>query len=213
MGHAVYLNTQLKSLCFDQFAAFSLLTHSIWMDLCPTEAHLAAQFLHSVGRTTVSRSLISSFCESNCTLSCLIWLFIPYSWLKFAAPRNCWISHFLYLEEELSPTLVRTQKYTSISNQNYLTDYEIIILDSESIDRTRELAVKFAKVKFFSTSKKKFNFGASCNQISKLCTKDIIIFLSGHVDIINNDFISCLDKLIYKKEIKILLFCLVLDDL
>ena len=100
-------------------------------------------------------------------------------------------------EEKLLPRLLK-----SITNQKNLINYEIIILDSESTDRTKSLAISYPKVKFVSTSKNKFNFGASCNLINKLCTKDIIIFLSGHVQILKNNFISRLDNQIYEKKIK-----------
>jgi len=100
-------------------------------------------------------------------------------------------------EERLLPRLLK-----SITNQKNLINYEIIILDSESTDRTKSIATSYPKVKFVTTSKNKFNFGASCNQINKLCTKDIVIFLSGHVQLLKKDFISRLDNQVYIKKIK-----------
>ena len=66
----------------------------------------------------------------------------------------------------------------SLNKQTY-KNYEIILIDSESTDRTVEIAKKYS-VKVVSIKKKDFNYSYASNVGIMNATGDILCFLSGH---------------------------------
>lgn len=66
----------------------------------------------------------------------------------------------------------------SLSKQTY-KNYEIIIVDSESIDSTLEIVGRY-DVRLIQILKKDFNYSYSSNIGVKNATGDIVCFLSGH---------------------------------
>ncbi len=66
----------------------------------------------------------------------------------------------------------------SLKNQNY-KNYEVILVDSESTDRTLEIANHY-NVKIIKIKKAEFDYSYASNIGVKNATGDIICFLSGH---------------------------------
>ena len=58
-------------------------------------------------------------------------------------------------------------------------EYEIVIIDSGSTDKTLEIAKKH-ECRVTSISKKDFSFGRSLNMGSKYANGDILVYISGH---------------------------------
>lgn len=80
-----------------------------------------------------------------------------------------------------------------INNQKTSYKYEIIIIDSESTDKTIEIATKY-KVRILSISSKDFNFGTSINLGVSMARGKYCVFLSAHALPENNEW---LEKLVY----------------
>jgi rhamnosyltransferase len=81
---------------------------------------------------------------------------------------------------------------TAIKSQNY-TDYEIIIVDSGSTDKTLEIAKNF-KCKIVNIKKEDFSFGYSLNKGIAAAKGDFCVFVSGHCIPINYDWLDNLIK-------------------
>ena len=70
------------------------------------------------------------------------------------------------------------QVLESLNNQTY-TNYEIIVLDSESKDDTREICKQYP-VRIEQIKKKDFNYSYASNVCVGYATGDLVCFLSGH---------------------------------
>jgi glycosyltransferase involved in cell wall biosynthesis len=66
-----------------------------------------------------------------------------------------------------------------VAAQNYHGNYEIIIVDSGSSDKTTQIASGFP-VRLYSIHKKPFSYGHALNYGQRVSTGKIIVFLSAH---------------------------------
>lgn len=73
------------------------------------------------------------------------------------------------------------------SSQKY--DFEIVVIDSGSTDKTLDIAKKF-KSRITYIDKKEFTFGRSLNRACEFANGDFLIFISGHCIPINNNWIE-----------------------
>lgn len=76
----------------------------------------------------------------------------------------------------------------ALSNQNY-QNYEIILVDSESTDKTVDIANKY-DTKIVEIKKKDFNYSYASNVGAEYASGDILCYLSGHSVPENNDFLT-----------------------
>jgi len=88
-----------------------------------------------------------------------------------------------YNEEKNIGNLLR-----AIEKQDY-KDYEIIIVDSESTDRTVEIAEKFS-VKIIKIKSRDFTFGYALNVGCRASSGKYLVFVSAHVIPIDNQWLS-----------------------
>lgn len=75
----------------------------------------------------------------------------------------------------------------SLQNQDY-QNYEIIIVDSESTDKTLEIAGNY-NVKIVKIKKEKFDYSYASNIGVENATGDIMCFLSGHSVPVDNHYL------------------------
>ena len=80
----------------------------------------------------------------------------------------------------------------SLFSQNF-TNYEVIIVDSESTDRTLQIAQKF-DCKIVKIKKKDFDYSYASNVGAKYASGDIVYFLSGHSKPIGKKFLCKIAK-------------------
>ena len=66
-----------------------------------------------------------------------------------------------------------------VASQNYRGNYEIIIVDSGSQDKTAQIVSDFP-VRFYSISKEPFSYGYALNYGQRVSAGKIIVFLSAH---------------------------------
>lgn len=97
--------------------------------------------------------------------------------------------------------------------QNYINDliiellnqtiepYEIIIIDTNSKDNTREISKKYSKVKFISIKDNEFNHGGTRNKGAEIAKGDIIVFMTQDAIPYDNYFIENLVKPLFKDDI------------
>lgn len=76
-----------------------------------------------------------------------------------------------------------------IHNQNY-KNFEVIIVDSGSTDKTIDIASNFDFVTLYEIDKEDFTFGYSLNYGIEKSKGDIIVTLSGHCWPKNNDWLE-----------------------
>lgn len=79
--------------------------------------------------------------------------------------------------------------------------YEIIIIDTNSKDRTKEIVAKYEKVNFIQIKENEFNHGGTRNKCAKLAKGDIIIFMTQDALPYNNYFIENLVSPLFKNNI------------
>ena len=87
----------------------------------------------------------------------------------------------------------------SIKNQTY-KNYEIILVDSESTDKTVEIAKKYG-VKIVPILKKDFNYSYASNVGVKNSSGDIVCFLSGHSVPAKNNYLEETNKIFQDEKI------------
>jgi rhamnosyltransferase len=75
-----------------------------------------------------------------------------------------------YIEKQL--------KRLHSQNLNGINNYEIIVIDSSSTDKTPEIAKRFKKVKFIRIDKKDFDHGGTRTFAGKTARGDILIYLT-----------------------------------
>ena len=85
----------------------------------------------------------------------------------------------------------------SLKSQTY-TNYEVIILDSESSDQTLKIASEY-DVRIEHIKKKDFNYSYASNKCVEYATGDIVCFLSGHSVPVKNTYLQDTND-IYKNE-------------
>lgn len=68
-----------------------------------------------------------------------------------------------------------------------IKDYEIIVIDNESTDQTKEIAADY-ECKIFDLPKNEFTYGRALNFGIDKCTGQYILLLSAHVLMLTNDF-------------------------
>lgn len=97
--------------------------------------------------------------------------------------------------------------------QNYINDliiellnqtiepYEIIIIDTNSKDNTREISKKYGKVKFISIKDNEFNHGGTRNKGAEIAKGDIIVFMTQDAIPYDNYFIENLVSPLFKDDI------------
>ena len=84
--------------------------------------------------------------------------------------------------------------WTALEQQTIFRRIEIIFMDSGSTDGTIEfLRSKPCDLYYL---KGEFNFGRSCNQIASLSKAQILVFLSGHVLLAQNDALEQIAELL-----------------
>lgn len=76
----------------------------------------------------------------------------------------------------------------SISNQKY-SRYEIIIVDSESTDKTLEICEKY-NCKIIKIKKSRFNYSYASNVGAENSSGEILCYLSGHSVPVNDDYLK-----------------------
>lgn len=80
------------------------------------------------------------------------------------------------------------ERVLQILKQQTYQDFEIVIVDDHSIDRTLEIAQNYG-CKIISVPKGKFTYPYACNIGVKNSVGRYIVFLSGHSIPINNDWL------------------------
>ncbi len=81
-------------------------------------------------------------------------------------------------------------KLINIINSQTVEPDEIIVIDSESVDRTIELCQKYEKVKVIEVKRESFDHAGTRNQAIQASTGDIILMLSQDVTPIHKDYIE-----------------------
>lgn len=87
----------------------------------------------------------------------------------------------------------------SIKNQTY-KNYEIILVDSESTDKTVEIAKKYG-VKIVPILKKDFNYSYASNVGVKNSSGDIVCFLSGHSVPVKENYLEKINEIFQDSKI------------
>jgi rhamnosyltransferase len=77
--------------------------------------------------------------------------------------------------------------FQGIHNQNY-KDWEIVLVDSGSTDRTLDLAKQYG-ARIFHIPSKEFTFGRSLNQGCSEALGEYLVFVSGHVWPVTNNWL------------------------
>lgn len=87
----------------------------------------------------------------------------------------------------------------SIKNQTY-KNYEVILIDSESTDKTVEIAKSY-EVKVIHILKKDFNYSYASNVGVKNATGDIVCFLSGHSVPVKENYLEKINEIFQDPKI------------
>lgn len=87
----------------------------------------------------------------------------------------------------------------SLKNQTY-QNFETIILDSESTDRTLQIAKEY-KTRIEHIRKKDFNYSYASNKLVEYATGDIVCFLSGHSVPVKNTYLSDLNDVFQNESV------------
>ena len=87
----------------------------------------------------------------------------------------------------------------SIKNQTY-KNYEVILIDSESTDKTVEIAKSY-EVKVIHILKKDFNYSYASNVGVKNATGDIVCFLSGHSVPVKENYLEKINEIFQDSKI------------
>lgn len=87
----------------------------------------------------------------------------------------------------------------SLKNQTY-QNFETIILDSESTDRTLQI-VKEYEVRIEHIRKKDFNYSYASNKLVEYAAGDIVCFLSGHSVPVKNTYLSDLNEVFQNQRV------------
>ncbi|MDU3338231.1 glycosyltransferase family 2 protein [Paraclostridium bifermentans] len=78
---------------------------------------------------------------------------------------------------------------------------EVIIIDTASTDKTKEICKKYDFVKFIQIKNGEFDHGGTRNRAAKEATGDILIFMTQDAYPEDNTFIDCLTKDLGKNDI------------
>lgn len=87
----------------------------------------------------------------------------------------------------------------SLKGQNY-NNYEIIVVDSESTDGTREIALEY-NCNIIDIKKSDFNYSYASNIGVKNASGDIVCFLSGHSVPLRNDYLLETNKVFQNNNV------------
>lgn len=80
----------------------------------------------------------------------------------------------------------------SLKKQTY-KNYEVIILDSESTDKTLDIVSEYS-VRLEHIKKEDFNYSYASNKCVEYATGDIVCFLSGHSVPVKSSYLSDVNK-------------------
>lgn len=87
----------------------------------------------------------------------------------------------VYNEVNFLPQLIHTLQKQTLQN------FELNILDSGSNDGTEAYILENVDCNLYTIDKQEFKFGETCNLLAEISTSPYICFLSGHVDLPQND--------------------------
>jgi len=87
----------------------------------------------------------------------------------------------------------------AIKKQKY-ENYEVIIIDSGSTDKTLEICEKYNS-KIVKIEKSRFNYSYASNIGAENATGDILCYLSGHSVPVNNDYLQRANELFNNEDI------------
>ena len=77
----------------------------------------------------------------------------------------------------------------SILAQNFEDNFEIVVLDSGSTDDTLSILLEY-DIRIYAIDSIEFSFGSSCNLIADLARGKFLVFMSGHVLLIDVSMIK-----------------------
>ena len=89
--------------------------------------------------------------------------------------------------------------WRALESQTIFDRIEVIFLDSGSTDGTLDFLASIPC--WFYALHGPFSFGRSCNQIAALATAPILVFLSGHVLLVQNDVLEQIAGLLRQNEL------------
>lgn len=87
----------------------------------------------------------------------------------------------------------------SLQNQTY-RNFEVLILDSGSTDRTREIAQAYG-IRVDRIPKEAFNYSAASNRLVEAASGDIVCFLSGHSVPVKSTYLEALNAIFQNPSI------------
>jgi rhamnosyltransferase len=91
-----------------------------------------------------------------------------------------------------------TELLSSVARQKTRRTLEVILVDSESVDGTAEIAEQFQFVKVFRIPKSKFTFGYSLNFGIEHAMGEVVVVISGHCIPVGEDWLENLVSPIFE---------------